>query len=76
MPNIGPMEIAIVAIVALLIFGPKRLPEAGRGLGRGLREFKEGITGRGQEPAAELEAAQPVAAAQSVAAETVAARVD
>ncbi len=45
MPNIGPMELALVAIVALLILGPKRLPEAGRGLGRGIRELKDGLTG-------------------------------
>jgi len=44
MPNIGPMEILLVAVVALLLLGPKRLPEAGRSLGRGLREFKEGIS--------------------------------
>jgi sec-independent protein translocase protein TatA len=45
MPSIGPLEIAIVAIVAILVLGPKRLPEAGRGLGRSMREFKSGISG-------------------------------
>jgi sec-independent protein translocase protein TatA len=43
--NIGPLEIAIVLIIALIVFGPKRLPELGSGLGRGMREFKETITG-------------------------------
>ena len=45
MPNIGPMELAIVAVIALLILGPKRLPAAGRSLGRGIREFKESVGG-------------------------------
>jgi sec-independent protein translocase protein TatA len=45
MPNIGPLEIAIVAIIALIIFGPKRLPELGRSLGDGMREFKSSISG-------------------------------
>ena len=39
MPNIGPMELAIVVIIALVIFGPKKLPELGSSLGRGMREF-------------------------------------
>jgi sec-independent protein translocase protein TatA len=43
--NIGPLEIAIVLIIALVVFGPKRLPELGKGLGRGIREFKETVTG-------------------------------
>lgn len=42
--GIGPMEIVIVAIIALLVLGPKRLPDAGRSLGRGLREFKGAIS--------------------------------
>ena len=45
MPNIGPLELAIVLIIALVIFGPKRLPDLGRSLGKGMREFKDSITG-------------------------------
>lgn len=49
MPNIGPLELAIVAIIALIIFGPKRLPELGRSLGDGLREFKSSVSGEDRE---------------------------
>jgi len=54
------MELAIVAVIALRVLGPKRLPSAGRSLGRGIREFKDGISGRAN---AELDAApeQPAA---------------
>jgi sec-independent protein translocase protein TatA len=45
MPSIGPLELAVVAIVALMVFGPKRLPELGKSLGDGLREFKASISG-------------------------------
>lgn len=43
--NIGPLEIGIVLIIALIVFGPKRLPELGSSLGKGIREFKETISG-------------------------------
>ena len=49
MPSIGPMEIAIVLIIALLVFGPKRLPDLGHSLGRGMREFKDSVTGKTHE---------------------------
>jgi len=45
MPNIGPLEIAVVLIIVLIIFGPKRLPELGQSMGRGIREFKSSLTG-------------------------------
>ena len=44
--GIGPTEIIIVLVVVLLIFGPKRLPDLGRSLGGGMREFKDSITGK------------------------------
>ena len=44
--GIGATEIVILLIVALLVFGPKRLPEMGRSLGRGMREFKDSIQGK------------------------------
>lgn len=44
MPNIGPLELAIVLIIALVIFGPKRLPELGRSLGNGIKEFRNSVS--------------------------------
>ena len=52
MPNIGPLEIVVILIVALIVFGPKRLPEMGRSLGKGMREFKDSVTGKDDHPAA------------------------
>ena len=45
MPGIGPMELVIVLIIALIVLGPKKLPDAGRALGDGIRQFKGSITG-------------------------------
>jgi sec-independent protein translocase protein TatA len=45
MPNIGPLELGIVLVIALIILGPKKLPDMGRSLGRGMREFKSAVTG-------------------------------
>jgi sec-independent protein translocase protein TatA len=43
--SIGPGELIIVLIIALIVLGPKRLPEAGKALGRGMREFKDSLSG-------------------------------
>lgn len=45
MGNVGPLEVLIVLIIALVVFGPKRLPELGRSLGKGIREFRGAIGG-------------------------------
>jgi sec-independent protein translocase protein TatA len=43
--SIGPGELIIVLVIALIVLGPKRLPEAGKALGRGMREFKDSLSG-------------------------------
>lgn len=45
MPGIGPMELIVVLVIALIVLGPKKLPEAGRSIGKGLREFKGSLSG-------------------------------
>jgi sec-independent protein translocase protein TatA len=78
MPNIGPLELAIVLVIALVIFGPKRLPDLGKSLGSGMREFKDSLTGKDDddEDQAKLEAAaaqpQPDEDAEPVKGEVVA----
>ena len=68
MANVGPLEVAVVLLIALIVFGPKRLPELGQSLGRGIREFKGSLSGvnegsgHSEEPA-ELEAGKPPGAA-------------
>jgi sec-independent protein translocase protein TatA len=66
MPNIGPMEILVVLIIALVVFGPKRLPELGKSLGKGINEFKGSIGGEHHETE-KPGAAVPVAVAPAAA---------
>lgn len=70
MPNIGPAELLVILLVALVVFGPRKLPELGKSLGHGLREFRKSTQGLKDsmsldEPAAQTIPAQtaPVAAA-------------
>ena len=61
MPTPGPLEIIIILVIVLLIFGPKRLPDLGRSLGSGMRNFKDSLTGKDKdddEPA-ELTSTEP-----------------
>ena len=69
MPNVGPLEIAVVLIIVLIIFGPKRLPELGKSMGHGIREFKNSISGESdkdspEEKQRELQASQQAQASQ------------
>lgn len=45
MPNIGAPELIVILAIALIVLGPKKLPEVGRSIGKGMREFKDGISG-------------------------------
>ncbi|MEJ7783845.1 MAG: twin-arginine translocase TatA/TatE family subunit [Solirubrobacteraceae bacterium] len=45
MPNVGAPELIVILVIALLVLGPKKLPEAGRSIGRGMREFKDSLSG-------------------------------
>ena len=47
--SIGPMELVVVLVIALLVLGPKRLPEVGRSVGKGMREFKDSLSGINQD---------------------------
>jgi sec-independent protein translocase protein TatA len=55
----GPLEIVIILVIVLIIFGPKRLPDLGRSLGRGMREFKDSVTGKDKDELPEGNAEQP-----------------
>jgi sec-independent protein translocase protein TatA len=45
MPNVGAPELIVILVIALLVLGPKKLPEVGRSVGRGMREFKDSLSG-------------------------------
>ena len=51
MGELSPLHIAVVVIIGLLVFGPKKLPELGRGIGSGLRDFRKGLSGEADPPA-------------------------
>jgi sec-independent protein translocase protein TatA len=60
MPNVGPWEIILLLLLALLLFGAKRLPEIGRSVGQGMREFKDSVSGNSKQERHELEPPSPV----------------
>ena len=57
MPNVGPMELVLVLAVALIVLGPKKLPEVGRSLGKGMRDFKDALSGHDRDDDDDLPAA-------------------
>lgn len=59
MPNVGPFELVIVLVVALIVLGPKRLPEVGRSLGNGIREFKDSLQNEGPHDDVQLDVEEP-----------------
>jgi sec-independent protein translocase protein TatA len=68
MPNVGPMELIIVLVVALIVLGPKRLPEVGRSLGNGLREFKDSLSNPDRSDDPQLDVEEPPAPVATAAA--------
>ncbi len=79
MPNIGPLEIGIVLVIALIVFGPKKLPDLGHSLGKSIREFKGSISGEDREdekpaPATISSAATPAPTTPATPAATPVAR--
>jgi len=57
--NVGWQGALVIILVLLLVFGPKRLPEMGRSLGRGMREFKDSISGNDEPEAEKVELTPP-----------------
>jgi sec-independent protein translocase protein TatA len=68
--GIGWMEMLILLLVILLVFGPKRLPEMGRSLGRGLREFKDSVSGKDDDEPVHVHQAAELPQADAPASET------
>ena len=67
--QIGPLEIALVLIIALIVFGPKRLPELGKSLGKGINEFRDGISNLGHNDDDEDDDDEPAEPAELTAGE-------
>lgn len=65
----GPLEIIVILVIVLVIFGPKRLPDLGRSLGRGMREFKDSVTGKDKDELPEGSAERPEPASTTSATE-------
>ncbi|MPY65432.1 twin-arginine translocase TatA/TatE family subunit [Deinococcus sp. SDU3-2] len=61
MPNIGPAELLVILVIALLVFGPKKLPELGKSLGSGIREFRRSTQGLKEELEGSLRETPPAA---------------
>jgi sec-independent protein translocase protein TatA len=72
MPDVSPIQLIIVLIIALVVLGPKRLPEVGRSLGKGIREFKDSVSGndKDEEPPTPAASIEPPAAASYTATTT------
>ena len=69
MPNIGPGELLVILLIALLVFGPRKLPELGKSLGAGIREFRKGTQGLKEELEGSFR--EPSAPVQTVVAQAV-----
>jgi sec-independent protein translocase protein TatA len=65
----GPLEIVIILVIVLIIFGPKRLPDLGRSLGHGMREFKDSVTGKDKDELPESSAEKSESATTTTASE-------
>jgi sec-independent protein translocase protein TatA len=72
MPDIGPLELVVVLIIAIVVVGPKKLPQLGRSLGSGMREFKDSLMGSSTpEPQQQLPSPETTTAPQPTERETV-----
>lgn len=64
--SVGPMELVVVLVIALVVLGPKRLPDAGKAIGKGMREFKDSLSGGSDD---ERDEATPITTASATRAD-------